>query len=42
MLKKFFGKLFVQVYRTLFVAAFIALNLVGISFLGVIGFYLVF
>ncbi|MDA8442041.1 MAG: hypothetical protein M0Z55_06655 [Peptococcaceae bacterium] len=42
MLKSILSKGFIQVYRALFVAAFVALNLVGLVFLGAIAFYLIF
>ncbi|HWI54194.1 MAG TPA: hypothetical protein VNT57_00740 [Desulfobacteria bacterium] len=42
MLRRILLNTFIQAYRVLFVAAFLALNLVGIAFLGVVGYYLVF
>lgn len=42
MLKNKIKRILVQAYRALFVAAFVALNLVGIMFLGVVGYYLIF
>ncbi|HZW81952.1 MAG TPA: hypothetical protein VFF14_00840 [Candidatus Deferrimicrobium sp.] len=42
MLRKIFGKVFVEGYRVLFAGAFIVLNLIGILFIGAIGYFLIF
>ncbi len=42
MLKKTLGRVFVEGYRILFAGAFIVLNLIGILFLGAIGYFLIF
>ncbi|HWJ03664.1 MAG TPA: hypothetical protein VNU93_08265 [Verrucomicrobiae bacterium] len=42
MLKRLFAKAFVQVYRVLFTSIFIVLNVIGIVFLAVVGYYLIF
>ena len=41
MLKSILAKGFVQIYRGLFIAGFVVLNLIGVVFLGVVGYYLI-
>lgn len=42
MLRNIFGKVFVEGYRVLFAGAFVVLNLIGILFIGAIGYFLIF
>ena len=41
MLKSILANGFVQIYRVLFIAGFVVLNLIGVAFLGVVGYYLI-